>query len=211
MADSDEQLLAAIAAGPGALPEFYRRHVAKVVGMGTRRFSCAEDVADFTADVFVEVLTSASTFDPRRGRAVPWLYGIAGHVAARMHRQRAREQEVTVRLAGRELLGEDDTTRVEQRIDAAHELRRVYEALQRLDPDERHLLELVAVDGLSPVEAAAALGVGRVALRVRLSRARRRLREATSGNGPPHPDGEVPARGTGHPHLTIARSLKEST
>ena len=27
---SDEELLAAIAAGPGFLPEFYRRHVAKV-------------------------------------------------------------------------------------------------------------------------------------------------------------------------------------
>jgi RNA polymerase sigma-70 factor (ECF subfamily) len=203
MADTDEQLLAAIAAGPGALPEFYRRHVAKVVGMGVRRFSRAEDVADFTADVFVEVMTSASSFDPARGRALPWLYGVAGHVAARMHRQQARERSVTARLAGRELLADDDQARVERRIDAARELRRVYRALHRLDPADRRLLELVAVDGLSPVDAAEALGVSRVAARVRLSRARRRLREALSDTPPPR-------RTAGPTQLAIAQSMEES-
>ncbi|WP_281286795.1 hypothetical protein [Catellatospora sichuanensis] len=29
---TDEALLAAIAAGPGALPEFYQRHMGKIVG-----------------------------------------------------------------------------------------------------------------------------------------------------------------------------------
>jgi DNA-directed RNA polymerase specialized sigma24 family protein len=66
---SDEELLAAIAAGPGALPEFYRRHVARVTGMGVRRFGSPEDVADFVANVFLEVLGSADRFDPRRGNA----------------------------------------------------------------------------------------------------------------------------------------------
>ncbi|HKD96767.1 MAG TPA: sigma-70 family RNA polymerase sigma factor [Micromonosporaceae bacterium] len=206
MADSDEQLLAAIAAGPGALPEFYRRHVAKVVGMGVRRFACPEDVADFTADVFVEVMTSASTFDPRRGRAVPWLYGVASHVAARMHRQRARDREAMLRLAGRDLLADDDHARVERRIDAARELRRVYQALHHLDAADRRLLELVAVDGLAPVDAADILGISRVALRVRLSRARRRLREAMH-EVPPDTDA-VPNR-DGHPHLTVTQTVKE--
>ena len=43
---SDEELLAAIATGPGALTEFYRRHVARMTGMGVRRFDNPEDVAD---------------------------------------------------------------------------------------------------------------------------------------------------------------------
>ena len=79
---SDEELLVAIAAGPGFLPEFYRRHVAKVTGVGVRRFSTPEDVADFVANVFLEVLRSAGSYDPRRGDAVAWLYGLAGNVAA---------------------------------------------------------------------------------------------------------------------------------
>ena len=32
---TDEDLLVVIAAGPGALPEFYLRHVAKIVGVGS--------------------------------------------------------------------------------------------------------------------------------------------------------------------------------
>ena len=87
---SDEELLAAIAAGPGAFPEFYRRHVARVTGMGVRRFDSPEDVADFVANVFLEVLGSADRFDPRRGTAVAWLYGVAGNVAAGMYRRQAR-------------------------------------------------------------------------------------------------------------------------
>jgi hypothetical protein len=56
---SDEELLAAIAAGPGFLPEFYRRHVATVTGVGVRRFSRPEDVADSVANLFLEVMGSA--------------------------------------------------------------------------------------------------------------------------------------------------------
>jgi RNA polymerase sigma-70 factor (ECF subfamily) len=184
---SNEDLLVAIAAGPGALPEFYRRHVAKVVGMGVRRFSNPEDVADFVATVFLEVLGSAGGFDPRRGGAVSWLYGLAGNVAAGMYRQQARLRDVEQRLAGRTLLDVDDYTRVEERIDAATALRRVYEAMQQLDDADRRLLELVAVDGLSTAEAAEALNVTPVAARVRLVRARRRLRAATSTAGQSFP------------------------
>src|SRR5262249_6102666 len=175
MTESDEQLLVAIAEGPGALPEFYRRHVGRVIGIGARRFASAADVADFTAEVFLEVMTSASSFDPVRGRAIPWLYGLAGNVAARMHPRRVRERETTMRLAGRALLDDDDHVRVEQRIDAARQLRDAYQVMARLRADDRRILELVAIDGLALPDAARALGVSHVAARVRLSRARRRL------------------------------------
>jgi len=177
---SNEDLLTEVAAGPGALPEFYRRHVAKVMGMGVRRFSNPEDVADFVANVFLEVLRSAGGFDPRRGSAVSWLYGLAGNVATGMYRQQARSVDAQQRLAGRVLLDADDYARVEERIDAASALRRAHEAMRQLTDNDRRLLELVAVDGLSTAEAAAALNITPVAARVRLMRARRRLRAAVS-------------------------------
>ena len=183
---SDEDLLVAIAAGPGALPEFYRRHVAKVLGMGVRRFGNPEDVADFVATVFLEVLESAHRFDPRRGGAVSWLYGLAGNVAAGMFRRAAREVAAHQRLAGRTLLDPDDYARVEERIDAARVLRRVYHAMQQLDEADQRLLELVAVDGLTTGQAADALRISAVAARVRLVRARRRLRSVLSVDRP-HP------------------------
>ena len=184
---SDEELLAAIAAGPGFLPEFYRRHVAKVTGVGVRRFSTPEDVADFVANVFLEVLRSAGSYDPRRGDAVAWLYGLAGNVAAGMRRQQRRSTDAEHRLAGRSLRDADDYARVEERIDAASALRRAYEAMQQLPDQDRRLLELVAVDGLSTGEAANALGITAVATRVRLVRARARLRARLDAADQPLP------------------------
>ena len=184
---SDEELPVAIAAGPGFLPEFYRRHVAKVTGVGVRRFSTAEDVADFVANVFLEVLRSAGSYDPRRGDAVAWLYGLAGNVAAGMRRRQRRSTDAEHRLAGRSLLDADDYARVEERIGAASALRRAYEAMQQLPDQDRRLLELVAVDGLSTGEAANAPGITAVATRVRLVRARARLRARLDAAGQPLP------------------------
>lgn len=184
---SDEDLLAAIADGPGSLPEFYWRHVAKVTGVGVRRFSTPEDVADFVANVFLEVMQSAGGYDPRRGSAVAWLYGLAGNVAAGMRRQRRRSTDAEGRLAGRALLDDHAYDRVEERIDAASALRRAYEAIQRLGERDRRLLELIAVDGLSTDAAAEALGITAVATRVRLVRARARLRALLSAADQPAP------------------------
>jgi Sigma-70 region 2 len=114
---TDEDLLVAIAAGPGALPEFYRRHVAKIVGVGSRRFDEPEDVADFVATVFLEVMESAGGFDPRRGRAVAWLYGLAANLAARQLRQRTRAADAARRLSGRQFLEPDDYERIDEQLD----------------------------------------------------------------------------------------------
>ena len=117
--------------------------------------------------------------------------------AAGMDRRQARTAEAERQLAGRAFLDADDYARVEERIDAATRLRRTYRALQHLREQDRRLLELIAVDGLSTGEAARVLSISPVAARVRLSRARGRLRmvlatageeEATSappvGSGP---------------------------
>src|SRR6266516_7134205 len=105
---SDEELLAAIATGPGAFAEFYRRHVSRVTGMGVRRFDNPEDVADFVATVFLEVLGSADSFDPRRGRAVAWLHGVGSNVATAVYQQRSRDVQAERRISGRTLLDADD-------------------------------------------------------------------------------------------------------
>ncbi|HEY2947868.1 MAG TPA: sigma-70 family RNA polymerase sigma factor [Micromonosporaceae bacterium] len=172
---SDEDLLASFHLGPEPFSEFYRRHVAKVMGMGVRRFGNAEDVADFVAYVFIKVMTSANRFDPARGSAVAWLYGVGANVAASMRRRTGRIVDSERRLAGRALLDADDYVRVEERIDAAA-ARRVYEAMQTLSESDRRLFELIAVDSLTTRDAASALGVSPVAARVRLLRVRRRLR-----------------------------------
>ena len=201
---TDEELLVAVAAGPGSLPEFYRRNVGRVIAAGTRRFDRPEDVADFTSAVFLAVMESAAGFDPGRGSAVAWLYGVVNHVASGEMRRRARASETERQIAGRDYLADDDIDRLERRIDAATEARAVYRALESLPQDDRRLLQLIAVDGLTSAQAAGALGISRIALRVRLHRSRRRLRDLLS-----NPSARSAAFGR-QPAVCAAEAAKET-
>jgi RNA polymerase sigma-70 factor (ECF subfamily) len=100
--------------------------------------------------------------------------GLQRFVARRVgDRERAGEE----RLRGSALLDEEDAARMDARLDAAAQSRRLYEAMDRLPEVERAVLELVALDELTVAEAAAAAGVRPVTARVRLHRARRKLRD----------------------------------
>lgn len=80
---------------------------------------------------------------------------------------------------------EDDTERHEAAVDAVAtgrlEAARALGELRHLRAGDREALLLVAVGGLSMEAAARALGLGLSAFKMRLSRARRRLRERLEG------------------------------
>jgi RNA polymerase sigma-70 factor (ECF subfamily) len=135
-------------------------------------------VADLTAEVFLAVIDSAHTYRPGRGTQLAWLYGIARNVIAGERRRAAHELRAASRVAGRRLLDDDDIARLEERIDTEGAGRAACLALAGLPPDERAVLELVAVDGLPVTDAAAALGIRPGTARVRLHRARRAAQQA---------------------------------
>ncbi|MBN9624270.1 MAG: sigma-70 family RNA polymerase sigma factor, partial [Actinobacteria bacterium] len=85
------------------------------------------------------------------------------------------------RVRGSTLISEDDIAAMDARIDAERRSRELYAAMDRLAEGERAVLELVVLDGLSVSEAAAAAGVRPVTARVRLHRARRKLRAELEG------------------------------
>ena len=85
--------------------------------------------------------------------------------------------------------------RPQERIDAAAGARAVYGALGRLPPDQRAVVELVALDGLTVGDAARTLGVQPVTARVRLHRARRSVAAALGATADPTP-GDGPDRPT---------------
>jgi len=97
-------------------------------------------------------------------------------VIAAEFRRSARERRAEGLIAGRRLLEADDVDRLTEKIDASRRVRELHRELQALPEGERAVLELVAVDGLTVAEAAAALGIRPVTARVRLLRARRTLR-----------------------------------
>jgi RNA polymerase sigma-70 factor (ECF subfamily) len=165
-----------------AFASFYREHVTDVTRFVARRVADPHTVADLTAEVFLAVIASAHSYRPSRGTPVAWLYGIARNVIAGERRRAAHELRTASRIAGRRLLDGDDIARLEERIDAESPGRAACQALAGLPPDERAVLELVAIDGLAVKDAAAALGIRQGTARVRLHRARRAARQAM---GPP--------------------------
>jgi len=154
----------------------YRANVAGITAFFARRCSEPQSVADLTSETFVEAIASLHSFDPGRGAARAWLFGIARHVYARHCERTATGHVAVAELAGRRELGEDEIEELAARIDDQLAGRQLLARLDRLPELERAALELVDLAGLTPHEAARALDVSPAALRVRLFRARNRLR-----------------------------------
>ncbi len=167
--------------GPrSALAEFeevYRTNVDVVMAYFARRCGDPQTVADLTSDTFVRAAGAFGSFDPRRGSPRAWLFGIAAHVFARHCAETAEARDTAARLAAHRALDDDEIGELAARIDAERQGRELMERCSQLPALERAALELVDLSGLTPKEAAAALGVSRVVLRKRLSRARARLRK----------------------------------
>lgn len=89
----------------------YRANIDAVTAYFARRSTDPQTVADLTADTFVEAITSYTTFDPRRGTARAWLFGIARRVFAKHCESDARRRERAVRLAGRRELAASTRSR----------------------------------------------------------------------------------------------------
>ena len=177
---------AAKPAGPSgsALAEFeqvYRGNFDAVMAYFARRCAEPQVVADLTSETFVRAAGAFATFDPRRGSARAWLLGIAAHVFAGHCAETANGRDAVARLAQRRPLDVDESEELAARIDAERAGRDLIARCARLPEIERAAVELVDLAGLTPKEASTELGVSRVVLRKRLSRARARLRKEASG------------------------------
>jgi RNA polymerase sigma factor (sigma-70 family) len=169
--------VARIAHDPDAFEAFYRAHLEPVQRFIARRVGDPYLAADLTADVFLAAIDSAGSYSPHRGTSIGWLLGVARNVISAEHRRSARERRAASRIpSSAELTESDDLARLHERIDAEADRRRLYLAMDRLSARERGVLELTALDGLTVREAAQALGIRAATARVRLHRARRRMR-----------------------------------
>src|SRR5580693_6212124 len=162
--------------------QVYLRNVDVLMGYFARRCRDPHTVADLTSETFVRAVDGFAKFDPRRGSDRAWLFGIAAHVFARHCAQSAGGREAVARLGGHRPLDGDEIEELAERIDAEREGRALMRRCEQLPAVERAAIELVDLEGLTPQEAAVALGVSRVAFRKRLSRARSRLRKEHENN-----------------------------
>ena len=141
--------------------QVFDAHYRAVSAYALRRAGNAE-VEDAVAETF---LIAWRRLDDIPADAKPWLLGVARRVLANQHRAAARRSALNTRVA-HERPREPEWPRAEL----------ILRALDGLSESDRELLLLFAWEGLSVQELAAVLHCSRTAVKVRLHRARRRLR-----------------------------------
>ena len=165
---------------------FERTHAA-LLAYALRRVAEPRDAADVIAETFLIAWRRLDQV-PGGESERPWLFGVARKVLSNHNRGARRRDAMVDRLradladvapppAGPPGLGQ---------------------ALSRLNADDRELLLLLAWDGLSQEQAALALGISHNALRVRLHRARNRLRTHLANDQQDLTDPTVLAEGMPH-------------
>lgn len=151
---------------------FYREHASAVFAYATARGSreLAEEAVEET------FLVAWRRFDELPAEPRAWLLGVARRVLSHQYRARGRRQALGLRIIAEraaEHVGADPAVEVSER-----DL--TLAALARLPKADREVLCLLAWGGLSPEQAAKAVGCTVPTLRVRLHRARRRFEAALS-------------------------------
>lgn len=159
------------------------------------------EAEDLLGRVWVEAYASRRSFDPARGSARSWLFGIARHVLLRHWRDRKPEPGDLMLPT----TAADPWDEVDARLDSAALAGPLRAALGDLPEADRDMLLLIAWEHLTPTEAAAVVGIPPTTARTRLHRARARMRTALEAHqlpdaedepDPAHPAASVFARPT---------------
>jgi RNA polymerase sigma factor (sigma-70 family) len=174
---TDEELLAATAVRPDAFAEFYRRHLRAVLALLLHRTQHREIAADLCAEVFAAALEGAGRFDPERGPARAWLFGIAHHKLLESWR-RGRVEAASRQRLGMPVrtLTDDDLERVENLADLRGRDGLVRALVDGLPPEQRDAIVARVVDERDYAEIATELECSEAVIRQRVSRGLGRVR-----------------------------------
>ncbi|WP_133906142.1 RNA polymerase sigma factor ShbA [Actinophytocola oryzae] len=168
--DARERLLAAVR-------PFVVRYVRSRIGRGAGMFESADDVAQ---DVCVAVLRALPAYQDRGRPFLAFVYGIAAHKVADFWRARARMRDEPYAEVPEPRASDDDPAEEAVRQDLAV---RLDQLLRELSCQQREVVVLRVVVGLTAGETAEMLGSTPGAVRVMQHRALSRLRGELRAQG----------------------------
>ena len=173
-ADDEAALVRAAREDPAAFGALYARYRARLYWYLRTRAATDEDAADLTQQVFLQVWAALPRYRERGRPFAAWLFRIARNVAANAARRR-RETialEAVADTLPANAVGDPEGVALH-----SEALARLQALLHELDPDRRDLLALRFAAGLTAREIAAIVGGREGAVKRRLSRTIRLLKE----------------------------------
>ena len=167
--------------------DVFRRHHPAVIAYARRRVP-SDAADDVVASTF---LVAWRRVEEIPADSLPWLLAVARNVIATQRRGSRRRSALRLRLEHAKAGSVSSPP-------ADEPAAKVAAALGRLSPNDREAITLIAWDGLRPAQAAAVFGQSPAAFRVRLHRAKRRLRRELERGGHVEPRAQ---------HQSIAKEI----
>lgn len=166
----ENALLLAVASGDvDALRRLYREFERPLYTLGMRWLGESRLAEELVQEVTLRVWRRAGNFDPSRGAASSWIFGIARNVAVDLARARGRDPIPVAEPRRDEPEPWDE--------DTAWQAWQVARALKSLPVEQRVLLELAYVRQYTHSEIADELGIPLGTVKTRLYMALRKVRE----------------------------------
>lgn len=178
----DGEIIGRSRSEPELFALLFQRHAPGIGRYAARRLGPGP-AEDIVAETFLVAFRQRGRYDRARCDARPWLYGIAGNLIRRHHRDEVRQLRAFART-GVDPVAESFTDRADARLAAGATSRAVAAAIGELDADQRDALLLITWAELTYDQAAEALGIPEGTVRSRMNRARTRLRAALGDINP---------------------------
>ncbi len=176
--DPDQDLIARVAKGdPAAVRAMVARKLPRLLGVATRMLGDRSEAEDVAQEAFLRLWRQAGRWRPGAALFDTWLHRVTLNLCYdRLRRRREITSDAVPEQA--DPAATADQAMIDQARDA-----RLAAAIQSLPERQRAALVLQYYEGLSNIEAAAAMEIGVDALESLLSRARRGLRDRLRGDG----------------------------
>jgi RNA polymerase sigma factor (sigma-70 family) len=172
-------LLGSLSSDPRVFAAFYRQLERPVLGFFMRATGRPELAADLTAETFARALEAVESYDPSRGRADQWLFGIARNVLGASYREGRVQSAARERLGLPRLVLDDHATETIARLTEGEQ--RVTVALARLSEEQQQAIRAHVVQDRDYADIAAELQCSEAVVRQRVSRGLRTLRTRLAG------------------------------
>jgi RNA polymerase sigma-70 factor (ECF subfamily) len=172
-------LLGSLSSDPQAFAAFYRLFERPVLGFFMRATGRPELTADLTAETFARALEAVESYDPSRGRADQWLFGIARNVLGGSYREGRVQSVARERLGMPRLILDDHANETIARLTEGEE--RATVALAQLSEEQQRAIHAHVVQDRDYADIAAELQCSEAVVRQRVSRGLRTLRMRLAG------------------------------